>query len=221
MTVASWYSTIPTNALSAASPNGTSYEILRRSPAAATAAASTSRNLTASVLFQVAAAASSQALEKASISTDDGSKVGVLAQIIIAIGVIPAQLVIVTIVLGIHRLVHRRPPRPLQIRVDSAPPTQESPPYLQPKAELEDDQRHELHGGQPVRELDDEGEILEIADEMDNAIPFLQGRQGMSEMPEANGLSWEMPHEGRAEVMGDEIAQELECPILGREDSVV
>ena len=172
-------------------------------------------------MFQVAAAASSQALEKASISTDDGSKVGVLAQIIIAIGVIPAQLVIVTIVLGIHRLVHRRPPRPLQIRVDSAPPTQESPPYLQPKAELEDDQRHELHGGQPVRELDDEGEILEIADEMDNAIPFLQGRQGMSEMPEANGLSWEMPHEGRAEVMGDEIAQELECPILGREDSVV
>ena len=231
LTAANPYSAISTNAPSAVLPDGTStstpksqmtpsYEVLRRSPAAATAAASTSANLTASVLSQVAAAASSQALAEASTSTDDGSKVGVLAQIIIAIGVIPVQLVIITIVLGIHRLVHRRPPRPLRTRVDSAPPTQESPPYLQPKAELEDDRRHELHGEHPVRELDDEGEILEIAVEKDNTVPSLQGRQGINEMPQANGLSWENSHQGRSEVMGDEIAQELECPIPGREDSI-
>ena len=140
----------------------------------------------------------------------------------IAIGVIPVQLVIVTIVLGIHRLVHRRPPQPLQTRVDSAPTTQQSPLYLQPKAELEDDRirRHELDDEHPVRELDDVGEILEIADAMDDSVPFLQPRQAISEMPHANGLSWEVPHQERAEVIGDEIAQELECPIQGREDSV-
>ena len=199
-----------------------SYEALGRSPAAAVAAASISTNLMASVLSQAAAAASSQALAEAPSSTDDGSEVGTFAQIIIAIGVIPVQLVIVTVVLGIHRLVHRRPPRPLQVRVDSASPTQESPPYLQPKAELDDDRtmRHELHGEHPVRELDGEGEILQIADETDITVPLLHGRQGMSEMPEPHALSSEMPHQTRSEIMGGEIAQELECPIQGREDSV-
>ena len=201
-----------------------SYEVPGFSPPPppATGATSTSSNLTASVLSQVAAAASSQALAEASSSTDDGSSVGVLAQVIIAIGVIPVQLVIVTIVLGIHRLVHRKPPRPLSIRVDSSPPMQESPPYLQQKAELEDDRtrRHELNGEHPVRELDCGGEILEIADETDNTVSSLRGRQAISEMPQANGLSWEMPHQERAEVMGDEMAQELDCPIQGREDSV-
>ena len=231
LTAANPYSAISTNAPSAVFPDGSStpspesqmtplYEVLRRSPAAATAAASTSANLTASVLSQVAAAASSQALAEASTSSDDGSKIGVLAQIIIAIGVIPVQLVIITIVLGIHRLVHRKHPRPLQISAVSAPSTQESPPYLQPKAELEDDRRHELHGEHPVRELDDEGEILEIADKMDSTVQSLQARQGISEMPQANGPSWDNLHQGRSEVMGDEIAQELECPISGREDSV-
>ena len=130
----------------------------------------------------------------------------------IAIGVIPVQLVIVTIVLGIHRLVHRKPPRPLQIRGDSAPPTQQSPLYLQPKAELEDDptRKHELDSEHPVRELDGVGEILEIADEMVDTVPILQRREAISEMP----------HQERAEVIGDEIAQELECPIQGREDFV-
>ena len=137
-----------------------------------------------------------------------------MAQIIIAIGVIPVQLIIVTIVLGIHRLVHRRPPRHLQLRVDSASPTQESPPYLQPKAELEDDRtrRHELQSEHPVRELDGEGEILQIADETDSTVLLLQGRHGISEMPE--------PHQPRIEIMGPDIAQELECPSQGREDLV-
>ena len=198
------------------------YEVLGRSPVVVTAAASTSANVTASVLSQVAAAASSQAFAEASRSTDAGSKVGALGQIIIVIGVIPVQLVIVTIVLGIHRLVHRRSPRPPQMKVDSAPPIQESPLYLQPKAELEDDRtrRHELDGEHPVRELDGEGEILEIADELNNTVPSLQRSQGISELPQANGLSWEMPHQERAEVIGDEIAQELECPVEGRKDSV-
>ena len=198
------------------------YKVLGESPAAATAAVSTSANLTASVLSQAAAAASSQALAEAPSSTDDVSEVGIFAQIIIAIGVIPVQLVIVTTVLGIHRLVHRRPPRPLQARVDSASPTQESPPYLQPKAEVDDDRtrRHELHGEHPVRELDDECEILQIADETDNTVLPLHGKQGISEMPEPHDLSSKMPHQTRTEIMGGEIAPELECPIQGKEDSV-
>ena len=198
------------------------YEVLGRSPAAATAAASTSANLTVSVLSQAAAAASSQALAEAPSSTDDGSEVNIFTQIIIAISVIPVQLVIVTIVLGIHRLVHRRPPRHLHFRLDSASPTQESPPYLQPKAELEDDRarRHELHGEHAVRELDGEGEILQIADETDSIVLPLHGTQMISEMPEPHDLSSEMPHQTRTELMGGEIAQELECPSRGREDSV-
>ena len=117
---------------------------------------------------------------------------------------------------------HRKSPRPLQIKVDRASPAQKTLPYLQQKAELEDDRtrRNELHDEHPVRELDDEGEILEIADEIDNTVSSLQERQGISEMPQAKGLSWEMPHQERAEVMGDEVAQELECRIQGGEDSV-
>ena len=48
-------------------------------------------------------------------------------------------------------------------------------PHLQPKAELEDEQnrRHELHGEYLVHEMDDEGEIVEIADEADSLdLPY-------------------------------------------------
>ena len=181
-----------------------------------------SANLAASVLSQETAVASSRALTEASSFTNEGSTVGIFAQIIIAIGVIPVQLVIVTIVLGIHRLVHRRPPRPLQIRVDSAPPTQEPPLYLQPKAELEDDRtrKHELHGEHAVRELDSEGEILQIADETDDTVLPLHRRQWISELPEPYEVSSEMPHQTRHEITGGEVAQELECPIQGRKDPV-
>ena len=117
---------------------------------------------------------------------------------------------------------HRRPPRPLLTRVDSATPAQYAPPYLQPKAELEDDQirRHELHGEHPVRELNGQDEIVQIADKTDDAVLPLQGRQDVSELPEPKDLSWEMPHHERIEVMGDEIAQELEGSIQGRENPI-
>ena len=112
---------------------------------------------------------------------------------------------------------HRRSPRSPQTRVDIATPAEDSPPYLQPKAELEDEQtrRNELHGEHLVHELDGDDEILEIADKTDSLILPLQGRQGVHEMPEPHDLSWEMPLQGRNEVMGDEYAQELACPIQG------
>ena len=190
--------------------------------AAAPTATSASANLTASELSQAAAAASSQALAEALSSTDAGTQVSILAQVIIAIGVIPVQLIIVSIVLGLHRLVHRKSPRPLQMRIDSAIPTKDPPPYLQPKAELEDDQnkRHELHDEHLVRELDGGNEVHQIADGTENVALSLHGRQGIGEMPEPHDLSWEMPHQERTEVMGDEIAQELACLIPGREESV-
>lgn len=112
---------------------------------------------------------------------------------------------------------HRRSPRPFQTRVDSATPAEDSLLYLQPKGELEDEQtrRNELHGEHLVHELDGEDDILEIADETDSLVLPLQGRPGVHEMPEPHDLSWEMPLQGRDEVMGDEYAQELECPTQG------
>lgn len=76
--------------------------------AAASAAASAPTNLTAAALSQAAIAASPPTLVEASNPTDAGSQVGFAAQIIIAVGVIPLELIIVAIVLGVHRLVHRR-----------------------------------------------------------------------------------------------------------------
>lgn len=112
---------------------------------------------------------------------------------------------------------HRRSPRSPQTRVDNATPAEDSLPYLQPKAELEDEQtrRNELHGEHLIHELDGEHEILEISDETDSLVLPLQGRQGVHEMPEPHDLSWEMPLQGRNEVLGEEYAQELECPIQG------
>lgn len=187
-----------------------SYRVQGGSAVTASAAASASINLTAADLSQAAAAASSQALAEAS-----GSTVTALAQVIIAIGVIPVQVIIVAVVLGIHRLMHRKSPRSPQTCFDSATPAEDSLPYLQPKAELEDEQtrRNELHGEHLVYELDGEDEILEISDETDFLVLPLQGRQGVHEMPEPHDLSWKMPLQGREEVMGDECAQELECPM--------
>ena len=39
-------------------------------------------------------------------------------------------------------------------------------------------------------------------------------------MPGERHVSWKMPLQGKHEVMGDELAQELECPIRGGEGSV-
>ena len=184
---------------------------------------SASVNLTAAALSQAAAAASSQAFAEGSSSADSGSQVGALAQVIIAIGVLPVELIIVAIVLGIHRLVHRKPSRPLQNRVNgSARPAQDSPPFLQPKAELEDEQkrRHELHGEHLVNELDGEDAILQVADDADSLVLPLQGTHGLHEMPEGHHLSWEMGAQGRNEVMGDEFARELNCSSHRREESI-
>ena len=170
------------------------YEALGRRAPAASAAASAPTNLTAAPLSQVATAASSQALVEESRPTDVGSQSGFLAQIIIVVGVIPLELIIVIIMLGANRFVHRRSTRTLRIRVDSAHSAQDSLPYLQPKAELEDEQnrRHELDGEYLVQEMDDEGEILQIADETDSLDLPLQGSQGISEMPEEHHVSWKM-----------------------------
>ena len=117
---------------------------------------------------------------------------------------------------------HRRSPRPPQTRFESATSAEESLPYLQPKAELEDEQtrRNELHGEHLVHELDGEDEIFQITDETDSLVLPLQGRQGIHEMPEPHDLGWELPLQGRNEVMGHEFAQELECPIQELESSM-
>lgn len=90
----------------------------------------------------------------------------------------------------------------------------DSLPYLQPKAELEDEQRrrHELHGERIVRELDGEDKIFQMPDET--------GRQRIYEMLETDHVSRETTLSGRHEVMGDEHAQELECPTRENEESV-
>lgn len=184
--------------------------------------ASVSANLTAAVLSQAAAAASSQALAEASSSTDTGSQVGILAQVIIAIGVLPIELIIIAIVLGIHRLAHRRPSRPLQTVVNSVKPTQDSLPYLQPKAELEDEQKktYELHGEHVENELEGQDAIVQIADDTDSLVLPLQGTHGVHEMPEEKDISWEMADQERNELMGDEYARELPCPFQGEKESI-
>ena len=160
-----------------------SYKTLGRRAAAASAAASAAVSVPAdcpAAAFPQAAAAavSSQTLTEASSPTNAGSQVGFLAQVIIAVGVIPLESIIVTIVLGVHRLVHRRSSRSLQTRIDSVYSAQDSLPYLQPKAELEDEQnrRHKLDGEHLTHELDREGKIFQIADETDSLHLPLQGR---------------------------------------------
>lgn len=194
-----------------------------RSAAAASVGASASASLSSAALSQqLAAAVSSQALAAAASSTDSGSEVGIFAQVIIAIGVLPIEVLIVTIVLGIHRLMRRKPSRPLRTRVDTTKPRGDSLLYLQPKAELEDEQRrrHELHGEHLVHELDGKDEIYQMPDETDSLVLPLQGRPGIHEMPEGSHLSWEMPLQGRHKVMGCENAQEFESPAQKRNESV-
>ena len=127
-------------------------------------------------------------------------------------GVIPVLLIIVAIVVGVHRLTHRTPMRPHQTRLDSVALRRHSLPYLQPKAELEDEQKrkHELHGQHVVHELDCEDDIHEIADDEDDRILPLHGTDGIHEMPVGTHRSWGLPFQGRVELMGDEPAQELD-----------
>ena len=61
--------------------------------------------------------------------------------------------------------------------------------------------------------MDDKGEVLQIADEKDSLDLPLQETQGVHEMLGQHHLSWEMPLQGRNEVMGDEIAQEESGPL--------
>ena len=170
--------------------------------------AASSTDLSAAAFPQVAAAASSQALAGASNSTIAGSEVGILAQIITVIGVLPIEVLIVTIVLGVHRFIHRRSPRSPQTRAVSIKPRRYALPFLQAKAELEDEQKrmHELHGEHLVRELGTEDEIFQMPDETENLVLPLQGKRRRHEMPGADHVSWEMPLRGRCEAMGDDCA---------------
>lgn len=86
---------------------------------------------------------------------------------------------------------------------------------MRPKAELEDEQRrrYELHGQHLVHELDGGVEIFQMPDGTDDLILPLQGRQEVQEMPERRSASWEMPLQGRWEIMGDEYSQELESSV--------
>ena len=166
---------------------------------------------------------SAQASAEVSSSPVSGSEVSALAEVIIAIGVIPIEIVIVIIVLGIHRLVHRRQPHSPAPRTRIERSRQNSLPYLQPKAELEDEQRrrHELHGENFAYELNDEGEIVQMPDGTEGVVLPVQRRQEIQEMPEGNSMSWELPLHERHEVMGDEYAQELESPIQNKRGTVV
>ena len=86
---------------------------------------------------------------------------------------------------------------------------------MRPKAELEDEQRrrHELHGQHLVHELDGGVEIFQMSDGTDDLILPLQGTQEVQEMPEGRSASWQMPLQGRWEIVGDEYSQELESSV--------
>ena len=165
---------------------------------------------------------SAQASAEVSSFQVSGSEVSALAQVIIAIGVIPIEMAIAVIVLGIHRLVHRRQPRSPAPRTSIEKSRQNSLPYLQPKAELEDEQkrRHELHGENFAYELNGEGEIFQMPDGTESLVLPVKRRQGIQEMPEGNSMSWELPLHERHEVMGDGHAQELESPVQNKHKSV-
>ena len=157
---------------------------------------------------------SAQASAEVSSSQVSGSEVSALAEVIIAIGVIPIEIVIAVIVLGIHRLVNRRQRHSPAPRTSIEQSRQNSLPYLQPKAELEDEQRrrHELHAENFTYELNGEGEIFQMPDGTESLVLPVQRRQGRQEMPEGNSMSGELPLHETHEVMGDEHAQELESP---------
>ena len=148
-----------------------------------------------------------------SVSTVPGSEVTILAQVIIAIGIIPIEIIIVGIVFGIHRLAHRRPPKSAPPRTSIEKPRQDLLPYLQQKAELEDEQRrkHELRGENLPYELNSQGEIFQMPDEMESLILPVQRRQVIHGIPRGNPMSWKSPLHNRHELMGHEHAQELEC----------
>ena len=166
---------------------------------------------------------SAQASAEVSSSPVSGSEVSALAGVIIAIGVIAIDIVIVVIVLGIHRLVHRTQPHSPAPRTRIERSRQNSLPYLQPKAELEDEKRrrHELHGENFAYELTGEGEIVQMPDGTETLVLPVQTRQRIQEMPEGYPMSWELPLHERHEIMGDEHAQELESPIQNKHGSVV
>ena len=165
---------------------------------------------------------SAQASAEVSSSQVSGSEVGVLAQVIIAIGVIPIEIAIAMIVLGIHRLLNRRSPQSPEPRTSIKKSSPDSLPYLQPKAELEDAQRrrHQLHGEKFAYELNGEGEILQMPDGTESLVLPVQRRQGIQEMPEANSMSAELPLHERYEVMGDEHAQELDSSFQNKDGPV-
>ncbi len=156
--------------------------------------------------------ATSQSPAELSGYTVSGSEVTVLAQVIISISIIPIEIIIVGMVFGIHRLVHRRPPNSAPPRTSIEKPRQSSLPYLQPKAELEDEQRrkHELHGENLAYELNSQGEIFQMPDETESLVLPVQRRQVIHGMPRGNRMCWELPLHNRQEVMGHEHAQELE-----------
>ena len=166
---------------------------------------------------------SAQASAEVSSSRVSGSEVGVLAQVIIAIGVIPIEITVAVIVLGIHRLVNRRPPKSPGSRTSIEKSSPDPLPYLQPKAELEDVQRrrHELHGENFAYELNGEGEIFQMPDGTESLVLPVQRKQGIQEMPEGNSMSWELPLHERHEVMGEEHPQELESPTQNKHESVI
>ena len=166
--------------------------------------------------------ASSQASVEVSSFQVSGSEVSALALVIIAIGVIPLELAIAVIVLGIHRLVYGRPPQSPGPRTSIEKSRPDSLPYIQPKAELEDvlRRRHELHGENFAYELNGEGEILQMPDGTESLVLPVQRRLGIQEMPEGSPMSWELPLHERHEIMGDEYAQELESPVQNKHGSV-
>ena len=165
---------------------------------------------------------SAQASAEVPSSQVSGSEVSALALVIIAIGVLPIEVAIAVIVLGIHRLVDRRQRRSPAPRKSIEKSTKNSLPYLQPKAELEDEQRrrHELHGENFAYELNGAGEIFQMPDGTESLVLPVQRRQGIQEMPEGNSMSWELPLHERYEVMGDEHAQELESSMQNKHGSV-
>lgn len=212
-------STLRTSISSDISLNSASTEIpgLQATTSTKTVGPSAAPVLSAAAFSQTVAAASPEALVGISNSTNEGSEVGILAQVIIAIGVLPVELLIMTAVLGIHMLMHRKPSRPPQGTANRTKSRRESLPYLQPKAELEDEERrrHELDGERIARELDGEDQIFQMPDETGRLVLPSQGRQGRYEMSAGNHVSWETPLRGKPELMGDEHVQELECPIQG------
>ena len=165
---------------------------------------------------------SAQATAEVSGFQVSGSEVSALNSVIIATGVIVVDIAIAVIVLGIHRLVYARPPQSPGPRTSSEKSRPDLLPYLQPKAELEDEQRrrHELHGENFAYELNGEGEIIQMPDGTESIVLPVQRRQRMQEMPEGNLMSWQLPLHERHEVMGGEHAQELESPIQNKHKTV-